>query len=152
MIKPDGVKRGLAGKIISRFEDVGLKITALKQVEPETALAQKHYSEHAGKDFYDPLVRFLTSGPVIVMALEGAHAIEIVRKIVGATEPKESRPGTIRGDYCHMSYPRSKERLGVIPNLIHASDSPQTAERELSLWFQVEDYVSEYQRSDADFM
>lgn len=152
MIKPDGVKRALVGTILSRFERAGLTLVGMKLVSVDKEKAETHYKGHRGKAFFDPLVRLLTSGPVLAAALEGAHAISVVRKIVGATEPKEAAPGSIRGDFCHMSYPRSKERLGVIPNLIHASDSPESAEWELSLWFGDSDYVDPYERSDADFM
>lgn len=152
MVKPDGVIRGLVGDIIGRFERAGLKLRALKIETPDEALAARHYDGHRGKAFFEPLISLLTSGPVVVMALEGAHAIAVVRKLVGATEPKEAAPGTIRGDYCHMSYLRSKERLGVIPNLIHASDSPESAEWELDLWFNTEDIVGEYERAIETFL
>jgi len=152
MIKPDGVKRALAGTIIARFERAGLTLTGLKLVTVEKEKAEKHYEDHRGKSFFEPLVTLLTSGPVVAMSFEGAHAISVVRKIVGATEPREAAPGSIRGDFCHMGYPRSKERLGVIPNLIHASDSPESAGKELALWFDSDDYSRNYERSDADFM
>lgn len=152
MIKPDGVKRALTGTIISRFERAGLTLTGMKLVEVDTAKAEAHYKDHRGKSFFEPLVRLLTSGPVVAMSFEGAHAISVVRKIVGGTEPLEAAPGSIRGDFCHMSYPRSKERLGVIPNLIHASDSPESAETELALWFDKDDFAQNYERSDAGFM
>ena len=152
LIKPDGVKRALVGTIMSRFERVGLTLTGLKLVSVDKEKAEKHYESHRGKAFFDPLVRLLSSGPVAAMVLEGAHAISVVRKIVGSTEPKEAPPGSIRGDFCHMSYARSKERLGVIPNLIHASDSPESAVWELALWFADEDLVQPYERADAGFM
>lgn len=152
LIKPDGVKRALVGTIISRFEQAGLTFTGIRLVGVDVEKAEKHYESHRGKAFFDPLVRLLTSGPVVAMALEGAHAISVVRKIVGSTEPREAAPGSIRGDFCHMSYARSKERLGVIPNLIHASDSPESAEWELALWFSDDDTVQPYERSDATFM
>jgi nucleoside-diphosphate kinase len=152
MIKPDGVKRALAGNIISRFERAGLTLTGMKLVAVDKEKAEKHYEIHRGKSFFAPLVTLLLSGPVIAMSMEGAHAISVVRKIVGATEPLEASPGSIRGDFCHMSYSRSKERLGVIPNLIHASDSPESAEKELSLWFDPDEFTRDYERADADFM
>jgi len=152
MIKPDGVKRALAGTIIARFERAGLTLTGLKLVVVEKERAEKHYEDHRGKSFFEPLVALLTSGPVVAMSVEGAHAISVVRKIVGSTEPREAAPGSIRGDFCHMGYERSKERLGVIPNLIHASDSPESAEKELALWFDPGDFARDYQRSDAGFM
>lgn len=152
LIKPDGVKRALVGTIISRFEQAGLTFTGIKLVSVEKERAEKHYESHRGKAFFEPLVGLLTSGPVVAMALDGAHAISVVRKIVGSTEPREAAPGSIRGDFCHMSYARSKERLGVIPNLIHASDSPESAEWELALWFSDDELVLPYERSDAAFM
>lgn len=152
LIKPDGVKRALAGAIISRFENAGLTLTAVRMQSVDRERAEQHYMSHRGKAFFEPLVKLLCSGPVIAMCLEGAHAISVVRKIVGATEPREAAPGSIRGDYCHMSYPRSKERLGVIPNLIHASDSPESADWELDLWFPEGGIVEGYERADADFM
>lgn len=152
LIKPDGVKRALVGTIISRFEQAGLTFTGIKLVSVERERAEKHYESHRGKAFFEPLVGLLTSGPVVAMALDGAHAISVVRKIVGSTEPREAAPGSIRGDFCHMSYARSKERLGVIPNLIHASDSPESAEWELALWFSDKELVLPYERSDAAFM
>ena len=152
LIKPDGVKRALVGSIIRRFENAGLTISAIKMQSVDIERAEKHYLGHRGKSFFEPLVTLLTSGPVVAIALEGAHAISVVRKIVGSTEPREAAPGSIRGDYCHMSYPRSKERLGVIPNLIHASDSPESAEWELDLWFAPGDFTDDYERADAAFM
>lgn len=152
MIKPDGVKRSLIGTVIRRFENAGLTVTALKMQNVSKELAEQHYLGHHGKSFFEPLVSLLCSGPVIAMSLEGAHAISVVRKIVGATEPREAAPGSIRGDFCHMSYARSKERMGVIPNLIHASDSPESAEWELGLWFTDTDFTGIYERTDASFM
>ncbi len=152
LIKPDGVKRALVGPIISRFENAGLTIVAMKLRSVDRERAEKHYDGHRGKAFFEPLVDLLCSGPVVAMAMEGAHSISVVRKLVGATEPRESAPGSIRGDYCHMSYARSKERLGVIPNLIHASDSPESAEWELNIWFSEADFVGDYERADAAFL
>jgi nucleoside-diphosphate kinase len=152
LIKPDGVKRALMGTIVSRFERAGLTVTGMKMLTVDTEKAEKHYESHRGKSFFEPLVLLLCSGPVTAMALEGAHAISVVRKIVGSTEPREAAPGTIRGDFCHMGYERSRERLGVIPNLIHASDSPESAEWELNLWFTPDELVAPYDRTDARFM
>jgi nucleoside-diphosphate kinase len=152
MIKPDGVKRALSGTIIARFERAGLTLTGLKMMTADRERAEQHYEEHRGKSFFEPLVSLLTSGPVIAMSIEGAHAVSVVRKIVGSTEPREAAPGSIRGDFCHIGYARSKERLGVIPNLVHASDSPESAGKELSLWFESGDFARNYERSDAGFM
>jgi len=152
MIKPDGVKRALSGTIIARFERAGLTLTGLKLITVEKEKAEKHYEDHRGKSFFEPLVALLTSGPVVAMSVEGAHAVSVVRKIVGSTEPREAAPGSIRGDFCHMGYERSRERLGVIPNLIHASDSQESAGKELAIWFDPGEYSRDYERSDAGFM
>lgn len=125
MIKPDGVQRGLVGEIISRFERRGLKLIALKLVHVSEALARRHYAVHEGKPFYEGLIRYITSGPVVAMVWEGPNAIQLVRDMVGATDPQKAAPGTIRGDY----------GLEIGRNLIHASDAPETAEFEIALWF-----------------
>lgn len=125
IIKPDGVQRGLVGPILTRFENRGLRITGMKLIKIDQALAERHYAVHKGKFFYDDLVRYITSGPVLVMALEGTEAIKVVRAMVGATRPHEAAPGTIRGDYA----------LTGLRNLIHASDSPDTARDEINLYF-----------------
>ena len=152
LLKPDAVRRTLVGEIISRFERAGLTCTALKMTLANRELAESHYKAHQGKPFFPPLVDLLCSGPCVAMSWEGAHAVSVVRKIVGATEPKEASPGTIRGDFCHMSYERSRERLGVIPNLVHASDSSESAEEELGLWFPNGNFACSYQRADAEFL
>jgi len=152
LLKPDASKRALLGTILSRFEQAGLTLTAMRMENVDREKAEQHYMSHRGKSFFEPLVSLLCSGPVVAMAFEGAHAISVVRKLVGATEPKESAPGSIRGDYCHMSYPRSKERLGVIPNLVHASDSPESAEWELNLWFSDGKFSDPGYRCDAPLM
>ncbi len=125
IIKPDGVQRALAGKIMARFEERGLKVVALKLVQVDRALAEKHYAVHQGKFFYEGLVNYITSSPVVVMVLEGHEAIGAVRKMVGATRPWEAEAGTLRGDYALMG----------LRNLIHASDSVETAASEIDLWF-----------------
>lgn len=152
LLKPDAIQRALVGRVIERFERAGLTISAMLMRNADEQRARRHYEAHRGKAFYEPLVRLLISAPVLTMAVEGAHAIEVVRKIVGATEPREALPGSIRGDFCHMGYTRSRERSGVIPNLIHASDSRESAERELGLWFARTDFVDAYERADAGFM
>ena len=151
LIKPDAVKRALIGGIVARFERAGLTLTAMKMTTADRECAEAHYASHRGKAFFEPLVDLLCSGPSVAMAWEGAHAISVVRKIVGATEPREAAPGTIRGDFCHMSYERSRERLGVIPNLVHASDSPESADWELNLWFPDGKFAVGYRRADEDF-
>jgi nucleoside-diphosphate kinase len=125
ILKPDAVQRGIMGRIVSRFEDKGLKVAGAKLMQISQQLAATHYESHQGKKFYDGLVRFMTSSPVLVLALRGVNAIEISRKMMGATFGSKAEPGTIRGDF------------GVSNsfNLIHGSDSPEAAKRELSLFF-----------------
>jgi nucleoside-diphosphate kinase len=141
LVKPDGVKRGLAGEIVGRLERKGLKIVAAKLVRVSADLARRHYAEHEGKPFYPGLVAHITSGPVLALALEGHGAIAVVRLLTGATNPQLAPPGTIRGDF----------GLAMTPNLIHASDSSASAERELGLFFQAADY-SEYDRTDRELV
>ena len=125
IIKPDGVQRGLIGEITHRLERRGLKIVGMKLMTISSDLAQKHYGVHQGKPFYEGLVQYITSGPVVVMALEGKKAIETVRATVGATNPAVAAPGTIRGDLA----------VEIGRNLIHASDAPESAENEVKLFF-----------------
>ena len=125
IVKPDGVQRGLVGEIIARFERKGLGLAGLKLINVEKPTAEKHYAEHKEKPFFGSLVSFITSGPVVVMAVEGNGAIEVVRNLVGPTSGLKAPPGTIRGDFA----------LSMQNNLIHASDSPDSAQRELELWF-----------------
>ncbi len=132
LIKPDGVKRGLVGEIVSRFERKGLKILAAKTLRVTPELAQRHYAEHQGKPFYPALIQHITSGPTLALALEGRSAIAVVRLITGATNPQTADPGTIRGDLA----------LGLTANLLHASDSPESAARELALYFQPEEFLA----------
>lgn len=133
MIKPDGVKRGLVGQIISRLEEKGLELRALKLKNLDIETARKHYAEHSDQPFYDHLVYYVTSGPIIVMAVEGFNAVRAVRQLVGATNPIEAMPGSLRGDFC----------LEQVRNLVHAADSLEAASRELSLHFNRDDFVSE---------
>ncbi len=135
IVKPDGVQRALVGRILARFEERGLKIVALKLLQVDRALAEKHYAVHKGKFFYQGLVDYITSSPVVAMVLEGHEAIGVVRMMVGATRPWEAAAGTIRGDYALMG----------LRNLIHASDSPETAASEIALWFQPGE-ISPYSR------
>jgi nucleoside-diphosphate kinase len=125
LIKPDGVQRGLVGPILGRFEARGLKIVGLKLMQVPRDLAERHYAEHVGKPFYDGLLRYITSGPVVAFVLEGSNAVVAVRKTVGATRSFEAEPGSIRGDYA----------VEVGRNLVHASDGIETAQREVALWF-----------------
>jgi nucleoside-diphosphate kinase len=133
MIKPDGVQRGIAGEVLSRFEKKGLQLVALKMLKLDRKLAETHYGEHQSKPFYNALVNFITSSPVIVSVWEGDNAIKIVRKLVGATKAEEAQPGTIRGDFV----------ICTTSNIVHASDGPNTAEREINLFFkpnEIHDY------------
>jgi nucleoside-diphosphate kinase len=125
IVKPDAVQRGLIGAVLSRLEARGLKLVGLKLMQIDEALARRHYAEHEGKPFFAGLVRYITSSPVVVGVLEGPNAIEAVRATVGATHPVKAAPGTIRGDLA----------LEIGRNLVHASDGPATAEREIALFF-----------------
>jgi len=139
LIKPDGVIRGLCGNIISRFENIGLKIVAMKMIWVSKEMAERHYEEHVGKPFFVGLQKFITEGPVVAMVLEGIAAIEVVRKIVGPTEPKSAPPGTIRGDFAHLSYSMADERGIAVKNIIHASANKKDAEREIGIWFSIDE-------------
>ena len=125
LIKPDAMQRSLAGEILDRFEQRGLTVRAAKLVLVDEALADAHYAEHREKPFFGELVEFITSSPTLVLVLEGASAIQVVRTTMGATNPVDSAPGTIRGDLA----------LAMPDNLVHGSDSPTSAEREIALWF-----------------
>ncbi|QGR20464.1 nucleoside-diphosphate kinase [Stygiolobus azoricus] len=125
MIKPDGVKRKLIGEIISRFEKRGFNIVAMKMVHIDRTTAERLYEEHKGKSFFEELINYITSGPVVCMIVEGEEAVTVVRKMIGNTDPKEAPPGTIRGDYA----------LTKAENVIHASDSEEKAKREMSIFF-----------------
>jgi nucleoside-diphosphate kinase len=139
LVKPDGVQRGIIGRIIQRFEDAGLKIIGMKMVWVDKDFSKKHYSAHLDKPFYPGLETFITEGPVVAMAVEGLHAVEAVRKIVGPTEPKTAPPGTIRGDFAHHSYVYTDKKGIAIKNLIHASGSADEANDEINLWFSAEE-------------
>ena len=141
IIKPDAVQRRLIGKIINRFEEKGLEIIGLKMTVISKELAKEHYSVHDGKDYYEKLVKFMTSGPVVMMVLRGKKAIEVTRKLMGSTFGHEADPGTIRGDYA-MS-----KRF----NLLHGSDSVESAEREISIFFENENLL-EYKQSDLKWI
>jgi nucleoside-diphosphate kinase len=123
------------GEIVTRFERVGLKIVGAKMVWVDAEFSKKHYAEHVSKAFYKGLEEVITSGPVLALVLEGIEAIALVRKMVGSTEPKSSAPGTIRGDFAHVSYGYADAAGIGIKNLIHASDTPANAKKEVELWF-----------------
>ncbi|HEX4720000.1 MAG TPA: nucleoside-diphosphate kinase [Thermoleophilaceae bacterium] len=125
LVKPDAFARGLTGEIIARFERKGLRIAALKYMTVEQDLAVKHYAEHEGKPFFGELVEFITSGPLVAMVLEGYEAVVAARQVIGSTNPLEASPGSIRGDYA----------LEVGQNMVHGSDSNESAEREAALFF-----------------
>ncbi len=135
LIKPDGVYRGLIGEIIHRFERAGLKIVGMKMLWIDKDFAKKHYHAHLTKNFYPGLEKYITSGPVVAMVLEGVNAVEVVRKIVGPTEPGKAMPGTIRGDYCHINVQQADAENKSIYNIIHASGSVEEAKDEILLWF-----------------
>jgi nucleoside-diphosphate kinase len=125
LVKPDGVKKGLTGEIISRMEKKGLKIAAMRMLQMDKALARKHYAVHDGKPFFAGLVDFITSGPIVAVVVEGEKSVEVVRKLMGETDPVKAAPGTIRGDY----------GLDIGENLIHGSDSEENAQKEIALFF-----------------
>jgi len=141
MVKPDGVQRGLVGEVISRLEDRGLRIVALKMIQIDRSMAEEHYAEHEGKGFYEPLIDYITSGPVVAMAVKGDSAISLVRDMVGATDPKDANQGTIRGDY----------GIDIARNIVHAADSKKSAERELDIFFDGGEF-QEYSRLVEDWI
>lgn len=138
LIKPDAMQRGLAGEIISRLERRGLRIVAMRLLWMDRELASRHYAEHVGKPFYQSLVEFITACPIIAAVFEGPDAVETVRATMGATDPRKAAPGTIRGDF----------GLSITQNLIHGSDSPESARREIALFFSEEEILS--YRRDMD--
>jgi len=141
LLKPDAVQRGLVGEILQRFERRGLKIVAMKAMRVPKELAEAYYAEHKGKPFFDPLVRYVTSSPVVAMVLEGEGAVAVVRKMMGRTNSAEAEPGTVRGDY----------GLIIGRNLIHGSDSLASAKREIGLFFKPEELL-EYTRIDEAWL
>lgn len=154
ILKPDSIKRGLVGEIVNRIENSGMKIIGMKMTWIDEEFAKKHYfdvSERRGKKVLDLLLKFITSGPVIVFCIEGVEAVENIRRLVGSTEPKSAQPGTIRGDYAHISYMYANEKEIGIQNLIHASGSSEEAKYEVALWFK-ENELFEYQTAYEDFV
>lgn len=153
LIKPDGVARGLIGEIIKRFEQRGLKIVALKLTKVNRDLAQKHYTDdiakRRGEKVRERLLNFITSGPVVAMIIEGVDAIENVRKLCGETESKKAMPGTIRGDYSHISFNHADEKEDAVRNLVHASENEEFAEYEKKIWFSI-DEVHNYKRAEDE--
>ena len=131
LIKPDAMQRGLAGEILARFERRGLELREVKLLTVDRSLAEEHYAEHAEKPFYGELVSFITSGPTLALVLEGEGTIAVVRTTIGATNPADAGPGTVRGDLA----------LSMPDNLVHGSDSPESAEREVGLWFRTDEFA-----------
>jgi len=138
ILKPDAVQRGLIGPILTRIEQRGLRIVGMKLMQIDESLARRHYAIHEGKAFFDNLITYITSGPVVVLVVTGRNVIEIVRSMVGATNPVKAAPGTIRGDFA----------LEIGRNLIHASDSPENGEMEVSLFFRPEELVEMHRSAD----
>lgn len=141
LIKPDGVRRGLCGEVVARYERKGLKVVAARMLLVSRETAERHYEEHQSKPFFPELVKALTSSPVLALAVEGRNAVAVVRLLNGATKPWEAVPGSVRGDLA----------LALTPNVVHASDAVATAERELKLYFSEKDYVS-YTRVDEEYL
>jgi nucleoside-diphosphate kinase len=141
MIKPDAVQRGLIGEIVSRFEQKGIKIIAMKMVSVSKELAERHYGVHKGKAFFAPTVKYITSSPVIVMVLECTNVIGMVRSMMGKTNPQDAAVGTIRGDFGQF----------IGRNIVHGSDGPDTAEFEINLWFKPEE-LAKYTRIDEKWL
>jgi len=138
LVKPDGVQRGLIGTVVSRFESRGLKIVAMRMLRLDREIVERYYAEHVEKDFFEDLVGFITSGPVVAMIVEGPDVVSVVRRMVGTTDSKEASPGTIRGDF----------GISKQMNIIHASDSPESAEREISIFFS-DDEIQDFERMDG---
>lgn len=150
VLKPDTVQRGIIGEIITRFERAGLKVVGMKMMQPDTQHYDHHYEtigkvkSRRGEEVFRQNMEFMMKGPVVAMTLEGVEAIDLVRKMVGDTEPKSSLPGTIRGDYAHMSYGHANQKQIGIPNIIHASGNAEEAEEEIYHWFN-DNELFEYQ-------
>jgi nucleoside-diphosphate kinase len=145
VFKPDAVQRALVGEIIARFERAGLKMVGMKMVKPDKEHFHEHYEgisgliSRWGQEIFDITLASMTEGPVVAVVLEGVDAVGHVRKMVGTTDPKDSAPGTIRGDYTHLTREYTNERGATLPNILHASGDPQEAEKELALWFTPEE-------------
>lgn len=130
LVKPDGVARGLVGEVIARIEAKGYKISALRMLQADRALLEKHYAEHQGKPFFEPLVEFMLSGPIVAIVAEGNRVIEGFRSLAGVTDPTVAAPGTIRGDFAR------DQGTKVVQNIVHGSDSPESAAREIAIFFE----------------
>lgn len=141
-IKPDAVQRGLIGEIIQRFEKKGFKVIGMKMTHLSSEMAEKHYAEHKGKPFYDGLIQFITSGPIVAMVLQGVNVVSLARNMMGSTNPQNAAPGTIRADYAQIS-----ER-----NVVHGSDSPESAKREIALFFNDSELATEWNRDSGKWI
>ena len=130
LVKPDGVRRGLVGEVISRIEKKGYSVTALRMLQADRSILEKHYAEHNGKPFYEPLLEFMSSGPIVAIIAEGNRVIEGFRSLAGATDPTVAAPGTIRGDLAR------DQGTKVVQNIVHGSDSPESAAREIAIFFE----------------
>lgn len=156
ILKPDAVKRGIVGEILTRFERAGLKIVATKMLKPDQDHYYKHYEDigkmvtRRGKEIFDVTLDMMSEGPVIAIVLEGIEAVSVVRKMVGSTEPKEALPGTIRGDYSHISFSHANREEIATPNIIHASGDSKEAEEEIKHWFS-ESELFEYQNVHENY-
>jgi nucleoside-diphosphate kinase len=142
LLKPDAVQRCFVGEVLTRFERAGLKIVGMKMVWVDKEFSKKHYHEHVEKAFYPGLEDVITSGPVVALVLEGVEVIVTVRKMVGTTEPKSAAPGTIRGDYAHVSYGYADQKKIGIKNIVHASADEKDAAKEVGLWFEAKELHS----------
>lgn len=145
-LKPDAVKRGIVGDIISQIEEAGFKIMGLKMVQATDQLLEQHYEEHVDKPFYDGLAEYMKQGPIVAMTIEGVHAVENLRKIVGDTDASEAHPATIRGRYGHMSMDHADDAGRLYKNIIHASATEEEAEKEIGIWFSEEE-LHEYENT-----
>jgi len=148
-LKPDAVKRGLTGEIISQIEDTGMKIMGLKMVQATDQLLEQHYSEHVDKPFYEGLAEYMKDGPVVAIVVEGVHAVENMRKLIGDTDSKEAHPATIRGKYSHMSMDHADDAGRLYRNIIHASAEKDEAEKEIEIWFNEEE-LHEFKQSHEE--
>lgn len=151
ILKPDTIKRGLVGEIITRFERAGLKIVAMKMIAPEELHFHKHYEgisnliSRWGEDIYNVVLAQMTETPVIAFVLEGVEVVEYVRKLVGTTDPRDSDPGTIRGDYTHITREFTNKVGSTLPNILHASGNREEAEQEIALWFDKSEIYGDYE-------
>lgn len=148
-LKPDAVKRGIVGEVITTLEKAGFKISGMKMVQATDELLEQHYEEHVDKPFYKGLAEYMKEGPIVAIAVEGVHAVENLRKIVGDTSAKDAHPATIRGRFAHMSMEHADEAGRHYKNIIHASATPEEAEKELSIWFKDSELHS-YSHADEE--